>query len=191
MKNNAITHGFPTMETTRLVLRQLSTDDAVILYQYWTDSAVTEHLTLEPFKALEEAVAMIELLNGLPEKNQGIRWAITRKTDGQVLGTCGFHNFKPEHQRVEMGYELGQQYWKQGIMTEALTAILNYGFTNMGYNRVEAFVNVGNDKSEGILKKLSFKLDGTLREYEFARGKFIDQYCYSLLKSEFLKSITD
>ena len=176
---------FPTIKTERLILRQLLTEDAVILQQYWSDPAVTEYLTLEPFKELQEAVVMIELLNSLPESNQGIRWVITSRLEGKVLGTCGFHNYNPEHSRAEMGYELGQAYWRQGFMTEALTAILHYGFEKMAYNRIEAFVNVGNIKSTGTLEKMGFKLDGLLREYEFARGKFVDQYCYSLLKSEY------
>ncbi|CQR70833.1 Putative ribosomal N-acetyltransferase YdaF [Sporomusa ovata DSM 2662] len=176
---------FPAIETDRLILRQLLTDDATILLQYWSAPEVTEYLTLEPFKKLEEAVAMIELLNSLPESNQGIRWAITSRQEGKVLGTCGFHNYNPEHCRAEMGYELGQAYWRQGFMTEALTAILHYGFEKMAVNRIEAFVNVGNIKSTGTLEKMGFKLDGLLREYEFARGKFVDQYCYSLLKSDY------
>ena len=70
-------------------------------------------------------------------------------------------------------------------MTEALQAIIRYGFATMKYNRIEAFVNFGNIKSQKILEKNGFKLDGLLREYEFNRGKFVDQYCYSLLKSEY------
>lgn len=178
-------NAFPIIETERLVLRQLLEEDATVLQQYWSDPEVTEYLTLEPFKDLTEALEMIKLLRDLPEKSQGIRWGITEKHTGKVLGTCGFHNYKQEHARVEMGYELGSKYWRQGFMTEALTAILYYGFKKMEYNRIEAFVNVGNNKSTGTLEKMGFKLDGLLRQYEFARGKFVDQYCYSLLQSEY------
>ncbi|MDF2569811.1 MAG: N-acetyltransferase [Sporomusa sp.] len=176
---------FPVIETDRLVLRQLLIEDAASLYQYWSDPDVTEYLTLESFANIQEAVAMIELLNGLPASKQGIRWVITRKEDNKVLGTCGFHNVKLEHSRAEIGYELGKEYWGQGVMKESLTAILNYGFNKMKYNRVEAFVNVGNSKSAKILAKRGFRLDGLLREYEFACGKFVDQHCYSLLKSDY------
>lgn len=176
---------FPVLTTARLLLRQLATTDAAVLQQYCSDPEVNEYLTLEPFKDLAEASAMIKLLRELPESNQGIRWAITDKHTGKFFGTCGFHNYKEEHARVEMGYELRREYWRQGIMTEALTAILDYGFREMSYNRVEAFVNVGNVKSTGTLEKMGFKLEGILRQYEFARGHFVDQFCYSLLKSEY------
>ncbi len=55
----------------------------------------------------------------------------------------------------------------------------------MQNNQMEAFVNFGNIKSQKILEENGFKLDGLLREYDFNRGKFVDQYCYSLLKSEY------
>lgn len=175
---------FPIITTDQLVCCQIIANDAAILHQYWSDPAVTEYFSLESFQSIEETLDMIVLLNSLPEKNEGIRWAITRKADNKVLGTCGFHNVKQEHFRAEIGYELGKEYWCQGFMTEALMAILTYGFNYMDFNRVEAFVNYGNIRSTGILEKLGFKLDGILREYEYNRGKFVNQYCYSLLKSD-------
>ncbi len=179
---------FPTLITKRLVCRQLTIDDAEILHQYWSDVDVTEFMSLDPFKTIEETEEMIMLLTSLPENNQGIRWAITRKEDDKIIGTCGFHNHKPEHFRAEMGYELGREYWNQGIMTEALPAIMDYGFNCLNYNRIEAFVNYGNVRSAGLLERMGFKLDGVLREYEFNRGNFVDQYCYSLLKKDFSRN---
>lgn len=176
---------FPNIETDRLILREISLADADTLHQYWSHRDVTEYLTMEPFREIGETRQMIMLLRSLFEQEQGIRWAITNKKDSMVLGTCGFHNLKPEHSRAEIGYELGRDYWGKKIMTEALTAIINYGFKCFNYNRIEAFVNFGNIKSTGILEKIGFHCDGLLREYEFARGKFVDQYCYSLLKTEF------
>ena len=175
---------FPVINTDRLVCRQITMADASLLHQYWSDLEVTKYLSLNPFKKMEETRDMIAILNSLPGNKQGIRWAITRKMDNRVLGTCGFHNYKPEHFRAEVGYELGKEHWRQGIMTEALTAILAYGFRVMNCNRIEAFVNYGNAKSTRLLERNGFKLDGILREYEFNQGKFVNQYCYSLLKSD-------
>lgn len=183
LKDN-ITRIFPVITTSRLILRQLTIEDVTVLHKYWSDSDVLEYLSLEPFANIQESLDMIDILKNLYDDNQGARWVITAKDCGKVLGTCGFHNFKSEHRRVEMGYELGKEYWRQGIMTEALQAIIHYGFDTMKYNRIEAFVNFGNIRSKKILEKNGFKLDGLLREYEFNRSKFVDQYCYSLLKSE-------
>lgn len=189
MSINPPQSGFPELVTKRLLLRQIEESDAQLLHQYWTDPAVIEYLTLEPFNDIKETFNMIALLNGLPAFNQGIRWAITRQADNRVIGTCGFHNLKSEHSRAEIGYELGQPFWKQGFMAEALAAVIPYGFEYLNLNRIEAFVNLGNNNSTNILKRMGFSLDGLLREYEFARGQFVDQYCYSLLKEEYCQMI--
>lgn len=165
-------------------MRELTDKDAAVLHQYWSDAAVTEFFTEEPFETVEKSLSMVILLKELFRAEQGIRWAVTDKQDGRVLGTCGFHNVKREHYRAEMGYELGKKYWRQGIMSEALAAIIAYGFQTMRLNRIEAFVNFGNVRSMGILGKMGFNQDGLLRNYEFARGRFLDQYCYSLIKSD-------
>ena len=182
---------FPVLQTTRTICRQITTDDAPILHEYWSDPEVTRYFSLEPFQSIADTLEMIGLLNSMPECNQGFRWAITCSTSGQVLGTCGFHNHKPEHFRAEMGYELGRAHWGQGLMTEAIQAILAYGFKNLDYNRVEAFVNYGNDYSTRLLERNGFHLDGLLRQYEFNRRKFVDQYCYSLLKADWRKHLED
>ena len=185
LKDNHIIGIFPVITTSRLILRQLTNQDVTVLHNYWSDSDVMEYLSLDSFTSIQESLNMINIVKNLYGDNQGVRWAITIKDSGEVLGTCGFHNFKSEHHRVEMGYELGKEYWSHGIMTEALQAIVHYGFDTMKYNRIEAFVNFGNIRSTTLLEKNGFKLDGLLREYEFNRGKFVDQYCYSLLKSEY------
>ncbi|HWR30231.1 MAG TPA: GNAT family N-acetyltransferase, partial [Negativicutes bacterium] len=160
MKKENCEDVFPIIKTNRLVCRQITNEDARILHQYWSDTDVTKYFSLDPFKTVEETLGMIDLLNSMPENNQGIRWAITCATDGTVLGTCGFHNHKPEHFRAEMGYELGKAYWGQGIIDEAINAILDYGFNHMNYNRIEAFVNYGNCRSTRFLERIGFKLDG-------------------------------
>lgn len=176
---------FPTIDTARLTLRELTPADATVLHEYWSDKAVTEYMVLDAFENIATSRQMLDLLAGLAGKGAGIRWAVVLKAGGRVIGTCGFHNVKDEHSRAEMGYEMGKEYWGRGLMAEALQAILRHGYGAMNFNRIEAFVNVGNARSVRILKRLGFKLDGTLREYEYARGRFVDQHCFSLLRSDF------
>ena len=187
MDNRIETGTFPELKTGRLICRQIIDADAVALHEIWSDPEVTRYFSLEPFQSLAETREMMELLNSLPRLNQGIRWAVVWIADNAVLGTCGFHNYKPAHHRAEMGYELGRQHWGKGFMSEAAQAILRYGFTSAGFNRVEAFVNYGNQNSTRLLKRAGFHLDGLLRQYELNRGKFADQYCYSLLKADWKK----
>lgn len=170
--------------TERLALRPISDADVETLFSYWTDPEVMEFLVLEPFADLDEARRMVALLNGLPEQGEGRRWAITDKNSGVVMGTCGFHSVKPEHRRAEIGYEMGRAFWGRGFMSEALQALLAHCFEQEGFNRVEAFVNVGNTRSFKVLQRAGFQEEGTLRQYEFARGRFIGQVIWSLLRQD-------
>jgi ribosomal-protein-alanine N-acetyltransferase len=177
---------FPVLRTSRLVLRELGREDTPSLHAIWSDPVVLEFLVLEPFEDEGRTTGMIDLLKGLPAATEGIRWAVTLAGNGSVIGTCGFHNWKREHGRAEMGYELGKEFWRQGYMTEALSAILKFGFGTMRLNRIEAFVTDGNERSLGLLRKLGFTAEGCLREYEWARGKYQDQWICSLLKTEWV-----
>lgn len=171
----------PTLETRRLQLRPLRAEDATELFVHWSDEEVTRWMTSDPFLELAQAKEMLELLRGLFEARQGIRWAIVERAGGKVIGTCGFHRLSLEHRRAEAGYELGRDWWRKGLATEALSAALDWAFGAAGLNRVEAFVTSGNLASAGLLESLGFAREGTLRDYEFARGRFIDEWCYGLL----------
>ncbi|HPJ26821.1 MAG TPA: GNAT family protein [Synergistaceae bacterium] len=182
------TPSFPVLQTPRLVLSELDESHAETLHKIWTDPRVLEYLVLDPFTELEQTREMISLLQGLHASGEGIRWGLIRESDGNILGTCGFHKWDREHHRVEIGYELTSDAWRHGFMSEAVRGALQYGFTEMDCNRVEALVTVGNKASSGFLKKNGFTLEGTLRQYEWARGKFQDQWMFSLLREEWQKA---
>ena len=175
---------FPVLFTPRLRLCAIESSHAERLHAVWTDPLVIEYLVLDPFTELRQSEEMIGLLQWLRPSGEGVRWAITLRSDGTVLGTCGFHNWKKEHGRAEMGYELDSRMWRQGFMSEAVFAALEYGFGTMELNRVEALVTEGNQRSRGFLEKAGFTLEGTLRQYEWARGRYQDQWMFSLLKED-------
>ena len=171
------------LETARFTLRKIGPSDIETLHSYWSDDIVTKYMNTS-FQTLEESQQMVELLNNLPETEEGIRWAIVDKQSGVVLGSCGYHNVKVEHLRAEIGYEIGQRFWGKGVMQEVMHAVLQHCFEAVGFNRIEAFVTVGNDRSIHTLVKLGFKAEGVLREYEFAQGEFQDQVILALLRRD-------
>jgi len=171
------------LETSRFILRMIEPGDVGTLHSYWSDDMVTEYMT-SSFSTLEESQQMVDLLNSLPEKHEGMRWAIVDKNSGVVLGSCGYHNVKAEHKRAEVGYELGYRYWSKGVMQEVMQVVLQHCFETVRFNRIEAFVTYGNARSIHTLEKLGFKAEGVLHEYEFAKGKFQDQIVLSLLRKD-------
>ena len=77
--------------------------------------------------------------------------------------------------------------WRQGITSEAMSAVLTYGFTELDLHRIEADVAPDNIRSKNLLLKLGFTYEGNLRQRYFFRGQFEDEYYYGLLKDEWLQ----
>lgn len=174
---------FEKFETQAMLLRKIELTDAPVLFSYWSDQTVARYMNIKPFEKLEQACEMISLLNQLAEQEQAVRWAIVRKIDQLVLGTCGFNNWDKENQRAEIGYELGQKFWRQGIMTEVLSRMIAYGFYKMELNRIQALVEPANEASLHLLRKLGFQEEGVLRQYERVKEQYIDLTMVALLKS--------
>lgn len=83
-------------------------------------------------------------------------------------------------------YDLAAPYWGQGYMKEALKVVIEYGFTQMKLNRIDALVAIENDRSSNLLKSLGFKQEGILRDYFYLNGKFYDHSLFSLLQKEWI-----
>lgn len=172
------------VQTSRLRLRQIALEDASVLYEYWSDPSVTEFMNIEPFESIEKAEEMIRFLNKLTEDQQAIRYSITMKDTELIVGTCGFNSLDFHNGRAEIGYDLGRSFWGQGYASEAVGALIQKGFTELGLNRIEAKVEPGNANSIKLLERLSFSYEGTLRQYEKVNEGFIDLQMYSKLKNE-------
>lgn len=178
------TRVFPVLETERLVLRQARQADVPACLRVAQDDAVMRYYGVEPFTAEQQAVDEFEWQHRIFADGTGIRWVITERDRDLYLGDVGYHEIKAQHKRAEIGYKLAPAYWRRGLMTEALTAVLDYGFASMGLNRVEALVDPRNAASAGLLRKLGFTQEGMLREYEYERGSFVDLCMVSLLWRE-------
>jgi ribosomal-protein-alanine N-acetyltransferase len=179
---------FPRLETNRLILREMHLCDADALYQILSDEAVTQYYDDEAFTDISQAQDQIESWENGYKNRWSLRWGIALNSGGGILGTCGYYGFHTWHQRAAIGYELARSHWRKGLMTEALTAILNFGFEVMELNRVQASVIPGNISSIRLLENLGFANEGLLAQYENWGGKgFVDLYMFGLLKTGWLQ----
>lgn len=176
---------FPVIQSDRLLLRQLRLDDSRDLFHYFSLDEVTEYYDLESFKDVKQAEQLIQSWNQRFESNQGIRWGITLNSESRIIGTCGFHNWMKEHDKAEIGYELAPEYWRKGIMTEAIREILKFGFTNLGLNRIEAFIDPENISSRKLLAKVGFREEGLLKECFYEKNRFVDAVIFAILRKQF------
>src|SRR5690242_9918675 len=175
---------FPTFTTNRLFLRQIQLDDAADLFATFSDESVMEFYGHLPHCSIDESVELIRQQHTWYAEHAGIRWGITLKGEDRVIGSCGFYGFDEGFHRAETGYELNRAFWRQGIMSEAMSAILTYAFSEPALNRVEAVVDDVNERSKGLLRKLGFAHEGTLRRRFFFRNRFLDEHYFGLLREE-------
>ncbi len=192
MSIESVFQTFPGLETKNLYLREMLPGDATAVFQILADTEVTRFYDDDPFTDVSQArVQIAAWANGF-EAKRTIRWGIARKNRNVIIGSCGLYGFHTWHMRGSLGYELARAYWRQGIMTEALSAIIDFGFNEIGLNRLDARVMPGNHASIRLLEKLGFRNEGLLREYERWAGKgYVDLYVFSLLQREYKEVLND
>ena len=177
-------HDFPILETDRLILRNITTEDANCILKYLSDEEVMTYYGMTPFKSITDALDEISWYDSILTNKSGIRWGITLKHQDRVIGSCGFLNAVPQHFRIEIGYELSKDLWGRGLASEAVEAIIHYGFKELGLQRIEALIEPPNRSSRRLVEKLGFVREGLLRNYEFTNKGFDDLYMYALLKTD-------
>ena len=166
MTEAAFPEQFPRLETARLILRALTLDDQEAVFSNFSDKDVVQHL-MDPFTSVEQAASIIEEFLQLFEQKKGLFWAVTLRQDGSFIGTCSYE--KVELGSLgEVGFDLARACWGQGLMSEALQAVMCYGFEHLGLREIEAFTSVHNARAVNLLKRLGFQIAGEREEsYRF------------------------
>lgn len=184
MQETGSTPADPVLGTPRLVLRPMILEDSVPMHVLRSDPEATRCYGQDPHADLERTWDWVRAALEGRRMGSSITWAITLRQDGQVIGECCLWNIDGDSKRAELGYELLRIHWKRGLMAEALTAVLDHGFDEMGLGRVEANPLSTNIASRKVLLGLGFRHEGTLRRRHFFRGEYHDEDCYGLLREE-------
>ncbi len=156
---------FPILETARLHLRESRPEDAEATLAVLSSEAVCRYYDLSPLTTLDGAAGLITGRAAAFAREERIRWALARREDDGVIGSCGLSRWDEETGQAEVGYELAPAWQGQGLMREALAAVLSFGFARMQLRRVEANVVPDNAPSLRLLQRLGFC------EVELRRGR--------------------
>ena len=176
---------FPRLVTGRLVLREIAADDAGAIFQFRGDPEV-QRFNGPTLSRLEDAYSLILDLQKAYRLQTGITWGVTFAAEDEVIGLVSLHNWRHFHRRAEVGYDLARAYWGQGIASEALRAIVHFGFTELNLNHIHASTIATNEASVRLLEKVGFHLDGIRRSFSLEDdGVFHDGAMYSLLQSDY------
>jgi [ribosomal protein S5]-alanine N-acetyltransferase len=176
---------FPEIITDRLLLSSIQKEDAPELLLLRSSEKVMEYIDKERTKTLEETAALIKRITDDVINNEGITWKISVKENPEkLIGSIGFWRIIKPHYRAEVGYMLHPDFWKTGLMKEALQAVIDFGFNTIHLHSIEAHINPGNAASAGLLEKLNFVREAYFKEDYFFRGKFLDSAIYSLINKK-------
>ena len=156
-------------------------DDIDFIFTLFGRSETNLYSEEPDVKSMEEAVAMYEKYM---KPGGETRFRVLIEKDGEPMGTIGMYLYTEEHKRAEMGYDLMKEHWGKGYITEAVGAMVSYGFNELGLERIEATVDSENGASARVLEKNGFKHEGTLRRRFYHDGKWHDEMVFGLLKSD-------
>jgi len=181
------------LTTKRLILRNLKDKDLNDLVRNANNLNVSRYLSLVPYPyTKKDGKWFIEHCKKearkRPRKNYEL--GIELKEEGILIGVIGLTGIDLFVKKVTLGYWLGENYWRKGIMSEAVRKVIDFAFNKLKLNRVEVGHYKENKGSKSIIVKMGFKKEGVFRKDARAKstGKFHDSHFYGLLKTEWKKS---
>lgn len=121
---------FPILETERMLLREISIDDADRIFSCFSNEEVTRYYGQETLKSIEQAKTFVDFFATNYKEKKGIRWGIEIQGEPGIIGTIGFNAWSPKHKRAELGYEIHPTHWRKGYTSEAAWRVKNQ--TNLG-----------------------------------------------------------
>ncbi|CAM3307305.1 GNAT family N-acetyltransferase [Aequorivita lipolytica] len=173
------------IETDRLLMRDLTDEDAHEMFAMDSDAGVHAFLGNKPISTLDEAKKMIASIKQQYIDNGIGRWAVVEKDSGDFIGWSGFKLITDvingRTQYYDLGYRFIKKYWGKGYATETAIASLNHGFTELNFHEIIGIADAEHTASNTILKKV-----GLIKQNEFIYDGTLHNF-YSLHKTEWEK----
>ena len=177
--------GTKMLETQRLCLCRFELSDAPAMYHNWaSDPEVTKYLTWPTHASVDiSAMIVADWISRYSEENY-YQWAIVLKELDQPIGSIAVVHMNEEAQKVEIGYCIGKNWWHQGIVSEALEAVIHFFFREVQVNRVEACHDTNNPNSGKVMAKCGMTFEGVHRQAGMNNQGLCDLSYYGILRKE-------
>lgn len=177
------------LQTPRLDIYVVTPERYQQIHNSYSDDQLMQLFGISTQEALAEEKEHFRL-GSTTYKISFVYFMLRLKSEHKTIGWIGFHTWYTKHDRAEVGYHLvGDEYKRKGLMTEALGAVLTYGFEQMNLYRVEALAADYNEPSIRLLTNFGFQYEGRLRGHYLVEGRYEDSVMYSLLRREFVKPV--
>jgi [ribosomal protein S5]-alanine N-acetyltransferase len=181
--------GTPAIETDRLKLRRLKYADSQTVFDHWlSDERVADNRVSAAHRSVAETAERVADIIGKYERKDFCWWGIELKSTGELAGEIDLYNFDATAGNCSVSYSLGYEWWNKGYGTEALKAVVNFGFMEMNLHKIAAAHNTDNPASGKVMMKAGMKQEGTVRHMiRNAKGQYKDCVLYGILQEDFLK----
>jgi [ribosomal protein S5]-alanine N-acetyltransferase len=173
------------LDTPRLIMRDFAPDDwpAVLAYQQHPLYLRYNDWTERTPAAVRQFVQMF-IDQQQHDPRLKFQLALVLKDTGDLIGNCGIRRRAPDAHEADIGYELAPEHWGRGYATEAVRAILRFGFVELKLHRISADLVADNAASARVLEKNGLQLEGRLRDKKFFKGRWWDTLLYAILEPE-------
>ncbi|MFF3025222.1 GNAT family N-acetyltransferase [Gottfriedia sp. NPDC057948] len=168
-------------------LRMLNINDAEEFYNLTISSKayLKEWLGwLDFIESVEDTVQNINARLKSFVDNGGIPRSFAIIYKGEIAGTIGFTDINKSNKIGTIGYWLGEHFQGKGIMSKAFKSLIDYGFKDLGLNKIEVSVAVANNKSRALPERFGFVEEGKIRQAEWLYDHYVDHIIYGLLVNE-------
>lgn len=178
--------GTHNIETERLRLRPFVQGDAPAMFRNWaSDPEVTKYLTWPAHGSVEISEMVLRDWVGQYGEPGFYQWAIVLDSLGEPVGSIAVVARDDNAQWVELGYCIGRRWWHQGIVAEALAAVIRFLFEKTGVNRIQARHDPHNPNSGAVMRKCGMRYEGTLRGIDRNNQGICDACVYGILREEY------
>jgi len=169
------------LSTKRLILRKPQATDVSTIIKHIDNPKIAEMTGNIPYPYFEDsAIFWINMANeGLKNKDKYV-FAIVHQADNELIGGIGLHLIEP-HNRAELGYWLSENYWNQGLVTEALEKVLDFGFNTLKLHKIHAIHFAHNPASGSVMTKNGMEKEGMLKQHIRKGETYFDLIQYGIL----------
>ena len=171
----------PTLETERLLLRPMTTQDADMAFDNWTgDPDVARFMRWELHKSITETSEWLASEEALVESDAGYNWGFVLKETGELIGSGGLVYIESKGM-YELGYNIMTKYWGQGLATEAAQRIIAFGKNELKQTKFYCCHAKDNPASGSVMTKIGFKYQNDSTYYSWNHERKFESKEYLLI----------
>jgi [ribosomal protein S5]-alanine N-acetyltransferase len=181
--------GTPKIDTSRLLLRKLEITDTQDVFDHWlSDDRVTDNRVNSAHKSVAETYDRIDKIVSKYNNLDFCYWGIELKDSNELIGEIDLYDFDNTTDNCQVSYSLGYNWWNRGYGTEALKAVIEFGFTYMNIHKISAAHNTDNPASGRIMSKVGMEREGIIKHMiRNAKRQYKDCVVCGILQKDYME----